>query len=349
MARDVKESDVRHSASSVQIEERLTTRHIDFRFEPNYLIDSILDAEGHQVRLIEHRAPAEMVFRYAQQMKAGAVFPAVVVNERGELIDGNTRRRAAVKAGRSTIPAYICHGLTPLQARALSVELNQANGLAMDETELHHYVRSAVLEGQTLDTRACARITGVPPSKLERWKAQAQFEERARQCGIRDADIALLSESAQATLNGVRLVPVLIEATAVAVAARMPLSAVRSMVTRIKTATSEAAALEVVNEERDARADDIRAIASGFAARRRVGQRTAMHIGALLKLDVDDLLEVPPESREQTIALLRDLRDHAARALTTATTRWNLDEVAVVGSESSNPELELYVEVATRG
>lgn len=323
MTRDAKDSGVRHSASSVQIEERLAVRHIDYSFEPNYSIDALVEADGHQVRLIEHRAPTDMVTRYAQQMKAGAVFPAIVVNERGELIDGNTRRLAALKAGRSTIPAYICRDLTPLQARALSVELNQANGLPMDEKELHAYVRSVVLEGQTLDTKTCARITGVRPSKLERWKAEAQFEQRARQCGIRDADVAVLSESMRAALNGIRLVPVLIEATAVAAAARMPLSAARRMVSEINGATSEAAALEVVADERAARAADIRAVASGFATRRRVGQRSAMHIAALLKVEVDDLLEVPPENREQTIARLGDLRDHVARAITTATARWN--------------------------
>lgn len=203
MARKAKGSGVRHSASSVQVEERLAARHIDYRFEPNFEIDTIVDAEGHQVRLIENRAPAEMVARYAQQMKAGAIFPAIVVNERGELIDGNTRKRAALKAGRSTIAAYICHNMTPLQARSLSVELNQANGLAMHEKELHAYVRSAVREGHAIDTRSCARITGVPPSMLERWKAQAQFELRAKRSGIRDVDVAGLSESVQAALNGI--------------------------------------------------------------------------------------------------------------------------------------------------
>ncbi len=347
MTRDAKDFGVRHSASSVQIEDRLAARHIDYSFEPNYSIDAIVDTEGHQVRLIEHRAPTDMVTRYAQQMKAGAAFPAIVVNERGELIDGNTRRRAALMAGRSTIPAYICRDLTPLQARALSVELNQANGLPMDEKELHVYVRSAVLEGQTLDTKTCARITGVRPSKLERWKAQAHFEQRVRQCGVSDADVAVLSETVQAALNGVRLVPVLIEATAVAARARMPLSAVRRMVSQINAATSEAAALEVVAGERAARADDIRAIASGFAARRRVGQRSGMHIAALLKLEVDDLLEVPPENREQTIARLRDLRDHAARAISTATARWNVDQLPVVVAESDGSAR--YAQAGSRG
>lgn len=342
MMRDVNDSDVRHSASSVQIEERLTARHIDYQLEPNYSIDGIVDTEGHQVRLIEHRAPTEMVTRYAQQMKAGAVFPAIVVNERGELIDGNTRRRAALKAGGSTIPAYICRDLTRLQARALSVELNQANGLPMDESELHAYVRSAVHEGHELDSKTCARITGVRPSTLERWKAQAHFEQRAKRGGIGDVDVAALSESVQAALNGIRLIQVLIEATSVALVARMSSSAVRAMVTRINSATSEADAISVVAAERAARSDDIRAIASGFVARRRVGQRSAMHIAALLKLDVDDLLEVAPENREQTVARLRDLRDHAGRALNAATRLWDVDK-------NSSGEVDSVVELCVQG
>lgn len=326
MARNAKGSSARHSASSVQIEELLAARHIDHRFEPNLEIDRIIDSEGHQVRLIENRSPAEMVNRYAQQMRAGATFPAIVINERGELIDGNTRRCAAVKAGRSTIAAYICRDLTALQARSLSVELNQANGLAMDDQELHDYVRSAVQEGQTLDTRTCARITGVPPSTLERWKAQAHFELRAKRCGIRYVDVNGLSEGVQAALNGIRLTQVLMEATSLAVAARMSTSAVRKLVTRSNAATSEAAALAVVAAERDERSDDVRSIASGFVARQRLRRRSAMHVAALLKVGLDELLEVSPEKRAETISHLRDLRDHVDRALSSAAVRWGADD-----------------------
>ena len=69
-------------------------------------------------------------------MKHGAQFPAIVLNDRLERIDGNTRLEARIKNGDMTIPAYICHGLTQLQARSLSVELNQSNGLAMTEEEI---------------------------------------------------------------------------------------------------------------------------------------------------------------------------------------------------------------------
>src|SRR4051812_31005456 len=114
-----------HPASSPQTEERLRARLLEFHFEPNFPLNALVDAEGNQVRLIENRAPASMVTRYAEQMRTGAIFPAIVVNERNEVVDGNTRRFAAAKLGRGTIAAYICTDLTALQARSLSVELNQ--------------------------------------------------------------------------------------------------------------------------------------------------------------------------------------------------------------------------------
>ena len=340
MTRTTTDTGARHAASSVQVEGRLAARHIDYRFEPNFAVDSILETEGHQVRLIEHRAPADMVTRYAQQMKAGAVFPAIVVNERGELIDGNTRRRAAKKAGRSTIPAYICRELTPLQARSLSVELNQANGLPMDEKEIHEYVRSAIREGQTLDTKMFARMTGLRPATLERWKAQAQFEQRAKRCGIRDVDVAGLSKGVQVALNGIRLTPVLIEATSLAVAAHMSASSVRTMVKHINAAACEEDALAVVAAESDARADDLRTIASGFAARRRVAHRSAMHLAALLKVPVTDLLSVAPDKRTDLVQRLRTLRDQVDEALVTAAAQWG-DEAEPSNTETLLPELSV--------
>lgn len=326
MARKTSKAIAPHSASSSQVEDRLRARHIDFKLEPNLGIDTIVDAEGQQVRSIEHRAPGPMVTRFAEQMKAGATFPAIVINENGELIDGNTRRLAAVKAGRSTIAAYICHGLTPLQARSLSVELNQCHGLSMTDEEIYAFVRGAVQEGQSLDTKAYARMTGVRPAKLERWKAQATFQLRARRCGIPDAHVAGLPGSAQAALNGIRLTPVLIAATSLATAGRMTSGDIRKLVVAINAATSEAAALAVVAAERDSRGQDIRSIASGFSPTNRPSRRSAMHVAALLKITVDDLLDVAPDRRTATVENLCDLRAHLDRAIATANVQWGLEQ-----------------------
>ena len=78
---------------SQQIEQMLKARSIDFDFEPNVKIRDP-DVEGNQVRLTEHRAPKDQVAKYAVAMKHGATFPAIVLNDRLERIDGNTRLEA---------------------------------------------------------------------------------------------------------------------------------------------------------------------------------------------------------------------------------------------------------------
>ncbi len=330
----------RHPASSVQVEERLEARHVNWRLEPNFALIEIVDVEGQQVRLIENRAPIEMVKRFAEQMKAGAQFPAIVVNDRGELIDGNTRRHAALKAGRDTISAYICSGLSGLQARSLSVELNQCHGLSMTEAEVRRYIRSAVQEGQTLDTKACARMTGMKPAKLDRWKAQATFELRAARLGIPDSDIVQLSDSVQAALVKIRLTSTLKAVAALAIAARMPAVDVIKLVVRVNAASSEAAALAEVSAERDSRADAIRSNATGFSSPRRAGQRSVMHAAALLKLNVDDLLDVPEDKRADAMHRLSGLRDHLDQAIAAASIRWAVEPEASDHSLSPTvPEL----------
>lgn len=289
------------------------------------------------MRSIEHRAPAPMVKRFAEQMKAGGVFPAIVVNERGELIDGNTRRLAAVKAGRTTIAAYICHDLTPLQARSLSVELNQCHGLSMTDEDIYAFVRGAIQEGQTLDTKAYARMTGVRPAQLERWKAHATFEMRARRCGIRDTDVSALAATVQAALNSIRPTPVLIAATSLAVAARMSAGDVRELVGKVNAALSESNALGIVASEQHDREHDIRAIAAGFSSARPSSHRSAMHVAALLKIGVDDLLSVPPDRRADRVAHIRNLRQHLDVAIAEAEARWELADVDLVSSALETP------------
>jgi hypothetical protein len=307
-----------HSASSAQTEERLRARMVEFRFEPNLRLDAMVTAEGIQVRLIEHRAPGSMVTRYAEQMKAGAVFPAIVVNDRNEVIDGNTRRLAAAKAGKETIAAYICSGLTALQARALSVELNQCHGLSMTDDELHAFVVGVVQEGQTPDAKAYARMTGVRASTLSRWVAQANFERRARHCGIPEYQVDALSQSCQAVLNAVRLTPVLVDLTALAVAAKMSATDLRRVVAETNAAASESDALALVAGEREGRRDQIRALANGFAARLTHGSRATMHVAALLKIDPKDLVDVAPGKKVEVLERLASLRDRLNEAITSA-------------------------------
>jgi hypothetical protein len=314
-----------HPAISQQIEQMLKARNIDFDFEPNVQISEIRDAEGNQVRLTEHRAPKDQVSKYAVAMKHGATFPAIVLNDRLERIDGNTRLEAHIKNGEDVVPAYICHGLTPLEARSLSVELNQSNGLAMTEEEIRLFVDGAVEEGQHADLRTLSRMTGVRDTKIARWIAETQFTARADREGIDERHVNALPPSTRAALQATRLAAVFRALTQLAAEARMPAAQVKKIVAKANAASSESDALAVVDAERAARVDEIRAVASGFSPRdNRRSKGSAQHLGGLARFEVEDLLDVAPEKQFDTYQRMALLRDRLDQAVARAKQEWDL-------------------------
>lgn len=314
-----------HPAVSQQIEQMLKARNVEFDFEPNVQISEIRDAEGNQVRLTEHRAPKEQVAKYAVAMKHGAAFPAIVLNDRLERIDGNTRLEARMKNGDETIAAYICQGLTPLEARSLSVELNQSNGLAMTEAEIRRFVDGAVREGQHADLRTLSRMTGVRDTKIARWVAETQFKARAEREQIDERHVSVLAASTRAALQPAKLAAVFRNATILAAEARMKVVDVKRLVAKANAASSESDALAVVQAEREMRADEIRAVASGFSPRDdRRSKGSAQHLGGLARFAVDDLLDVAPDKQFDTYNRMKLLRDRLDEVVGRAEQEWDL-------------------------
>jgi len=316
-----------HPSASAQTESKLAARHVRFAFEPNLDINQIRDVEGNQVRMSEHRAPKAMVDRYAEQMKAGAIFPAIVVNDRYEIVDGNSRWMAAQRNKRETIAAYVCSDLSALQARSLSVELNQSHGLSMTDEEIRAFVTSAVEEGQVLDARAYSRMTGVKASTLARWVAAKHFEMRAAREDIAADHFMDLPDSARAALHVAKLRAVFQQVTALAVEARVPAAQLKEIITEANAAPSEADALAVVARARAVRTEDVKAIAAGFKSPRRKSAGAALHIGGLLRFEVNDLLDVSPDKRAEMFTRMSRLRQRLDGALTRARAEWNLDDV----------------------
>ena len=313
-----------HPASSQQIEQMLAARNIDFDFEANVRIDEIRDAEGNQVRRIDHRAPKDQVSKYATAMRHGAIFPAIVLNEAMEKIDGNTRLEAAIRNGEKTIPAYICHGMTPLQARSLSVELNQSNGLAMTEEEIRGFIVGAVHDGEHPDIKSLARMTGFKEAKIARWIAEAQFEVRAARAGIEDAVTGVLPSSTRAALQTTRLAQPFEQLTVLAAEGRIPVAEVKGLVARVNAAPSQAEAQEIVDAERAARGDELRSVAAGFKPRDRRSRGSAQHFGALLKFEVEDLIDVAPDRQYETFVRVKRVRDRLNAFVARAAVEWDL-------------------------
>jgi len=318
-----------HPAVSQQTEQMLRARSVEFDFEPNVQISEIRDVEGNQVRLREHRATKDQVAKYSTAMKHGAQFPAIVLNDRLERIDGNTRLAAHMKNGETTVPAYICHGLTPLEARSLSVELNQSNGLAMTEGEIRGFVDSAVQEGQHPEIKTLSRMTGVSETKLQRWVAETQFTARAEREGVDELHLQALPPSTRVALNAARLAAVFRSATQLSAEAHIPAAEVKKIVARANQATSEADARAIIAAERDARIEEIRAVGSGFSPRdNRRSKGSAQHIGGLARFEVEDLLDVAPEKQFETFQRLTLLRDRLDEVVRRAEHEWDLTPLA---------------------
>jgi hypothetical protein len=329
-----------HPSRSPQVEQMLKARGIDFEFEPNLAISDVREAEEAQVRLVEHRAPKDQVMKYATAMKHGATFPAIVVNESLEKIDGNTRLEARKKNGSDTIAAYIVFGVSALEARSLSVELNQSNGLAMTEEEIRNFIAGAISEGQQPEVRTLARMTGFRELKIHRWIAETQFVRRAQQAGIGDRHLSVLPPSTRAALNGVRLSAVFHALTMLAAEAKVPAGQVKRLVTQVNGASSEQDALQIVEAERETRADEIRAVASGFSPDRR-SKGSAQHIGGLMRFDVDALLDVAPEKQYETFTRIKQLRDRLDAVVTRAAREWDLTRPA--GSQEEPTRVDTTV------
>jgi hypothetical protein len=315
-----------HPARSPQTEAMLKDRSIAFEFEPNLAVAEIREAEGYQVRLAKNRAPKEQVAKYATAMKHGATFPAVVLNENYELIDGNTRLQARLKNSVETIAAYILFGVTALDARSLSVELNQSNGLQMSDEEIYAFIANAVKDGQQPEVRALSRMTGVREPKITRWIAEIHFLERAARIEVAERHLNALPASTRAALQATRLEAVFGEITTLAAEAKLPTAFVKKMVGQVNGAPSEQAALGLIETERAQRVDEIRAVASGFSPRDRASKGSAQHFGGLQKFDVDALLDVAPEKQFETFQRMKILRDLLDTAVARAENEWDLTQ-----------------------
>ena len=333
MARATKDA-AKHAAMYLQTEAMLDKRHVRYTFEANLPLDQLQDVEGNQVRLSEHRAPQDRVESYANAMAGGAIFPAIVVNDRHEIIDGNTRWGATDKNGGTTIAAYICHDISPLDARSLSVELNQANGQRMEEKELRAFVQGAVVEGREPNIESFSRMTGVSARKLKQWVRIARFSKRALEEGVPDEKIVKLSDAVRAKLGVAKLRSVFQQVIELAIDADMPANDVGRLITEANRAPSEAESLAAVKRARDDRAERISDHAAGFKSAKRKGPQTRMHVAGLLRFEVDDLLDVDPEKRRETFDRLSTLRDRLNAALDRAGQEWDVADVPPVTADA---------------
>jgi hypothetical protein len=71
----------------------------------------------------------------------------------------------------------------------------------------------------------------------------------------------------------------------------------------------------------------VKAIAAGFKSTRRKSAGSALHIGGLLRFEVDDLMDVSPDKQAEMFTRMSRLRQRLDGALARARVEWNLDDV----------------------
>jgi hypothetical protein len=178
-------TDVLVTGRDPRIEDWLTERGVTWEFVEALAVADIDEWHSltNQARL--EALDAETVDRYAEDMKRGHVFPAILVRRRGSLLanlGGNHRVAGARKAKRKTLAAYVveCDDRT---SRILALEDNRFHGLAPAEEERLLQAVQLVESGDA-DPFEAAAIVGVSGSKLARELVVVKGDRKAKQLGV---------------------------------------------------------------------------------------------------------------------------------------------------------------------
>jgi hypothetical protein len=310
-----------HPAASQVTERILMARRVSYSFEPNLALanlrvwgyDGSCDASS-------SRVPEHTVNHYAEQMRRGAVFPAIATTDQFEVFDGIARYAAAVKNGDATIAAYVCFGVSPQERLSLAIELNQAHGLRMTDEEVREFIAGCVRHGVGLDVTTSARITGVKRTMLTRWITVERFWIRATKLGLSTDEARVIPDAHAVALSGARLDAVFAAAIDLATACTCTAAELRDIVTAANGAQSEIDAIAKVASARTERASDQESQTHSESTRRRT--TSALHVGGLLRFAVDDLLDVAPERQRDTFTGMCVIRDLLSAAIAAAEVNW---------------------------
>lgn len=289
----------------VLIEAKLQNWNIAYDYLPAFDLDQLEVVEVAQVRFAEHRINPAQVEEYRQQMLNGATFPPLVVMHPNIVVDGNTRRSAAMKARIKTMPAFIARFPSTALARAFAAAVNQTGGrrLAADEARAS---AQALLEANYTEEAVALEI-GYSRTQVGKWKTEMAFAERARQTGIAHA-VDEVKRAQQHQLGQIKSHPVFAEATRVVMDLNPTNKDVADLVKIAKEAHSDADGLQKIAEARASLAPagpppHRPSVSPALAAWRRCAPQILGHDHNPL-----DFIEVDPDRRVAAVEMWRQIR-----------------------------------------
>ncbi len=242
-----------------KIEEWLTGYSVEFCFESELDLGrvNVQASRANQARL--EAVDEEVVARYAEDMARGDQFPPIVVHRasrkrKATILGGNHRHAAALKAGLSTLPAYVVSA-EPEMVLRLTYEDNRRHGLPPSDEE--RIAQAVHLMDTGYSQEEAARVVGVTAGKVSRARAVVAADRRAEDLGV--DGFGVLPRSSRSRLASVRSDPVFVEASKLVLAARLDTQQAYDLVTRINDARSDKAALGVVGAEQETHRSTIQA------------------------------------------------------------------------------------------
>lgn len=217
-----------------------------------------------QIRDEKHYAPAAMVSLIRAAMKRGDKFPPIVVTKDDYIVDGATRTTAASKNGYPTIQAVVLdvtyEAAKESEARrlsALGAAFNARHGKGIDRNEIARAVQTIGTDPSYTATRIAALI-GVTEATVQGYLAERKGRERATNLGfhvngsLSAAKLRTLGRQSEYLNDGpFKELFALVDATG------MSDKEIKDLAKRMREAKSDDGAIDVVNQEREARKDQI--------------------------------------------------------------------------------------------
>lgn len=189
----------------------------------------------------------DVVERYEADMRAGDLFPPIIcrrVGERLVVLGGNHRHKAA-RATSTPLAAYVI-GCDDDTALRISLADNRRHGLPPTDAERVAQARHLVASGH--DLAAAARLAGVSTSKVTRAIRVDEFTRRSRRLGVARVDSVV--PSVKARLMDIRSDPAFAAVAELVRDAQLPSGDAFDLVTEVNRASSDVAAVDLVNVRR---------------------------------------------------------------------------------------------------
>lgn len=172
-----------HSARRPEIEARLDKIGVTWRFDPDVALHTIDQAAGLANQVRHDPLDLETVDRYADAMRNGDQFPAVLLTDakRPVPLGGNHRIAAHAKVDNATTPGYLVTG-TARQLRRIRFEDNSAHGLPLTTDERIEHGLALMDDGMT--QFEAAKAVGLAQPQLSIGGAALKANQRAADAGI---------------------------------------------------------------------------------------------------------------------------------------------------------------------